>query len=76
MASAIFTDFLLKWDKKLLENITLVLDNCTAHYTDLMFQRIKIVFLPPNITSIIQPLDQGIIKAFKCYFRKEMARKL
>ena len=29
---------------------------------------IKMVFLPPNITLLIQPMDQGIIAAFKAYY--------
>ena len=75
MTSPIFTNFLVQWDQKLTENIGLVMDNCAAHPADLTLKHIKIVFLPPNTTSVIQPLDQGIIKAFKCYYRKELAKK-
>jgi hypothetical protein len=31
---------------------------------------VKVHFLLPNCTSVIQPLDQGIIRAFKSKYRK------
>jgi hypothetical protein len=31
---------------------------------------VKVRFLPPNCTSVIQPLDQGIIRVFKRKYRK------
>ena len=34
----------------------------------------RVVFLPPNTTSKIQPLDAGIIANFKALFRKELIR--
>jgi hypothetical protein len=33
---------------------------------------LKLVFLPPNITSVAQPLDQGIITAWKAAHRHEL----
>jgi hypothetical protein len=49
--------------------ILLFVDNATSHPKDLKLKNIKIVFLPPNTTSICQPLDQGIIKNFKTWYR-------
>lgn len=48
----------------------LLVDNASGHPSDLNHPNIKVVFLPPNTTSIIQPLDQGIIKCFKSYYMK------
>ncbi|KAH0540172.1 hypothetical protein KQX54_013950 [Cotesia glomerata] len=34
------------------------------------------MFLPPNITSLIQPLDQGIIEKFKRCYRNDLMEKI
>ena len=55
----------------------MLLDNCTAHKIENNgLQFIELVFLPPNTTSYIQPLDQGIIKNFKHYYRRRMSQKI
>nr|XP_042912844.1 tigger transposable element-derived protein 6-like [Parasteatoda tepidariorum] len=79
MTSSIFTKFLLEWDKELKnEKVVLLLDNCSAHPADedLSLKNIKLVFLPPNTTAIIQPLDQGIIRSFKFHYRKMVVQKI
>ncbi|XP_057334362.1 tigger transposable element-derived protein 4-like [Microplitis mediator] len=79
MTSEIFNEWLLKIDKKMIKdkrNILLFIDNCTAHNVIPPLKAIKVKFLPPNTTSKLQPLDQGIIKNFKSYYRKEVVRKL
>ncbi|GFQ97926.1 tigger transposable element-derived protein 1 [Trichonephila clavata] len=48
--------------------VLLVLDNAGCHNIELDHTNVKIVFLPPNCTSLIQPLDQGVIRTLKMYY--------
>ena len=58
----------------------LVLDNCSAHPdSELLVSsdgKIRAKFLPANVTSLIQPMDQGVIQAVKLRYRKKLLRKL
>jgi len=49
-------------------------DNCPAHphCLDQTLSNVKIVFLPKNSTSVLQPMDQGIIRSFKCKYRTQL----
>ncbi|XP_050064726.1 tigger transposable element-derived protein 4-like [Aphis gossypii] len=46
-------------------NVLLFVDNCPAHPKEITLTNIKLVFFPPNATSKLQPLDQGVIKVLK-----------
>lgn len=79
MTSDIFTRFICKWDKELRHSkkkILLLVDNCPAHPNVEGLSAIKLCFLPPNTTSVLQPLDQGIIKSLKVHFRKFQVTKM
>jgi hypothetical protein len=57
--------------------ILLLIDNCSAHKNvPRHVENIKVVFLPPNCTSILQPLDQGIIHATKVHYRSRLVRRM
>ena len=49
---------------------TFFVDNATSHRMNAELSNIKIVFIPPNCTSGLQPMDQGVIWSFKCIFRR------
>ena len=58
------------------KNILLFVDNCRTHTEDITLSNIVVKFLPPNSTSKLQPLDQGIIHSSKAFYRKELIVKL
>lgn len=49
--------------------VLLILDNAPGH-VHIEHNNVQILFIPPNTTSLIQPLDQGIIATFKKYYIK------
>ncbi|XP_054283402.1 tigger transposable element-derived protein 6-like [Macrosteles quadrilineatus] len=61
--------------KKKNRKILLFIDNCSAHKDIPPLKNVKVQFLPPNTTSKLQPLDQGIIKNFKVNYRREVVKR-
>ncbi|GFV00042.1 tigger transposable element-derived protein 6 [Trichonephila clavipes] len=51
-------------------------DNCTVHNTAPPLSNVKLQFFPPNSTSKLQPLDQGIIHNFKTFYRREVVKSV
>ncbi|XP_042235751.1 tigger transposable element-derived protein 1-like, partial [Homarus americanus] len=58
--------------------ILLILDNAPSHPPTVaeLSDNIKVLFLPPNTTSLLQPMDQGVIAAFKAYDLRRTFKKL
>ena len=58
----------------------LLLDNCSAHpnESELVSKDGKVVvkFLPPNITALIQPMDQGILVSIKRRYKRKILEEL
>jgi hypothetical protein len=79
MNSKIFSDWISEVDKQMRRqnrHILMFLDNASSHAKDLKLNNVILKFLPANTTSHLQPLDQGIIKAFKACCRKRMMERL
>lgn len=57
-----------------------MLDNCPAHppKEDLVSDdgKITALYLPRNVTSLIQPMDQGVLVALKRRYKKILLQRL
>lgn len=52
-------------------SILLYIDNAPSHiFDETKLTNVRVEFLEPNMTSHIQPLDAGIIRAFKAHYRR------
>jgi hypothetical protein len=69
MACGIFQEFLVSLDRRMASKsrkILLFVDHCPAHPKDVRnFKNVQVEFFPANTISVLQPMDQGIIKALK-----------
>lgn len=52
-------------------SILLLIDNAPSHIFDReKLTNVRVEFLPPNTTSHLQPMDAGVIRAFKAHYRR------
>ena len=78
MDSEIFTDWVKQLDRTFhakSRKVALIVDNCPAHPHVPGLVAIDLIFLPPNMTPITQPMDQGVIRSLKAKYRAKMIRK-
>lgn len=79
MTRELFTQWLLQFDNtmtKKQKKVLLIVDNCSAHMVNVRSSNVQLEFLPPSCTSLLQPLDQGIIRCVKAEFRKRLVQCL
>ena len=79
MTSHIYESWLRDFDRDMKlqdRKILLLVDNCPAHPQVADLTNIRLEFLPPNTTSILQPMDMGIISCLKKVYRRQMCGKL
>ena len=56
--------------KEISFKVLLLLDNAPGHPIELnnMHPNVEILFLPPRTTSLLQPMDQGVVAALKSHY--------
>ncbi|XP_043465305.1 jerky protein homolog-like [Leptopilina heterotoma] len=65
-------------EKGLSRKAILLLDNAPSHPNEstLRSGNIIVKFFPPNVTSIGQPMDQGVLETFKRHYRRYLLQKI
>lgn len=72
---SVFLPAICKWTS---DPVALLVDGFSGH-DDTCFdpvQQVKVFKFPPNVTSIYQPLDQGIIRALKAGYKNRLLSRL
>ena len=78
MDSQIFEEWVRKLDRTFRmerRKIALLIDNCPAH-PSVSNLNVQLVFLPPNTISVLQPMDQAVIRSLKAHYRGRVVRRL
>ena len=78
MTTALFEEWVGQFDRKRKRqnrNVVLFVDE-PSHPKDKPLSNVKLVFLPANTTSTLQPLDQGIIANLKVNYRKRLLQSV
>lgn len=78
ITSKLFSDWLVALERRMAcqnRKILLLIDQCAAHnFRGLNLNNVRVMYLPANTTSYMQPLDQGIIYCLKRAYRKRLVR--
>ena len=74
MTSSLFQEWLAdtnQYFRRQRRKVVLLIDNAPGHGWDrtMSLDNVKVVFLPPNTTSRLQPMDAGVIANFKVKYR-------
>lgn len=75
----LFEQYLRKLDRRYEQQnrkVLMFVDNCGAHGHIDNLKAITVEFLPPNTTSVLQPMDQGVIKNLKVHYRSRLLNRM
>ncbi|XP_037564867.1 tigger transposable element-derived protein 6-like [Dermacentor silvarum] len=79
MTAEIFKAWLRQLDRRFAtkaRKVLFVLDSCSAHTKVSVLENIELLFLPPNTTASLQPMEQGIIQFLKSRYRRQVLERM
>lgn len=62
--------------KNLPFKVLLLMDYAGGHATEFHVNGVRVDFLPPHTTSLVQPMDQGVIRTFKALYTRSTMESL
>ena len=77
MTSELFEEWVQKLDRMFCDkarNIALLEDNCPNHRDISNLTNLKLLFLPPNRYSVLQPTDKEVIRSLKAQYCRLVVR--
>jgi hypothetical protein len=78
MTTQLYQDWIQQWDQELQrtnQKILLLQDNFSGHIVPPGLQCIRVENFEPNLTTHIQPNDQGIIRCFKAHYHARFIQR-
>lgn len=78
MTTSLMEEWLINFNARMVSQkrkVLLFLDNATCH-PHIKLSNVKLLFFPPNSTSVTQPMDQGVIYTFKSHYRHSLLTAL
>jgi hypothetical protein len=78
MTAYLYQEWIQQWDCELQEKgckILLFQDNFSGHIVPNNLQNIRVENFQPNLTTHVQPKDQGIICCFKAHYRARFIQR-
>ena len=79
MDSILFEEWVREVDRRFTKEgrkIVLLVDDCPAHPSIDNLVSTELIFLPPNTTSKLQPMDQGVIRSLKAHYKTMTIKRL
>ncbi|XP_037501946.1 tigger transposable element-derived protein 4-like [Rhipicephalus sanguineus] len=79
MTAALFEEHVRALDRKMAKDgwkVLFVVDNCPGHGKIDNLAAVTLEFLPANVTSVLQPMDQGVIEMARKYYRKSLLHRI
>ena len=77
MTGGVFGEWARKLDSSFQtqdRKVLTLIGNCPAHPEIKILTNINLIFLLPNETALLQPMDHGVIRSLKAHYRRRIVR--